>query len=132
MPWSGKGTPTQDVHYYVTLVTWRCNAYVNGLSQITSTLRKVQNYRFWKPQESWYKVSPRFIHLHSNGSHWRVSIFISIVLEAFVTSVISMPPSFPPVKFWNGKMRFLGFIKFFSYMFLFLRRYDVSIYIHKQ
>jgi hypothetical protein len=36
---------------------------------------------------------------HKIGSHSRLSIFISMVLEAFVTSVIKRPPFFPPVRF---------------------------------
>ena len=41
-------------------------------------------------------------YLHNVGSHESVSIFINIVLDAFVTSVIYSPPSLPPVKFCNN------------------------------
>lgn len=35
-------------------------------------------------------------NLSSNGSHFKFSIFINIVLEAFVTSVTCFPPLGPP------------------------------------
>jgi len=41
-------------------------------------------------------------YLHNVGSQESVSIFINIVLDAFVTSVIYSPPSLPPVKFCNN------------------------------
>lgn len=40
-------------------------------------------------------------YLHNVGSQERVSMFINIVLDAFVTSVMYRPPSLPPVKFCN-------------------------------
>lgn len=38
-------------------------------------------------------------YLHNVGSQWSVSMFINIVLDAFVTSVMYRPSSLPPVKF---------------------------------
>jgi hypothetical protein len=42
-------------------------------------------------------------YLHKVESHWRDFMFISIVLDAFVTSVIYKPPYMPPVRFCNNK-----------------------------
>lgn len=41
-------------------------------------------------------------YLHKVESHWRNFMFISIVLDAFVTSVIYKPPYLPPVRFCNN------------------------------
>ena len=41
-------------------------------------------------------------YLHKVESHWRDFMFISIVLDAFVTSVIYKPPYLPPVRFCNN------------------------------
>lgn len=52
-------------------------------------------------EKRYFTVQSRFTYLNNTGSHFRESKFMSIVREAFVTSVTCKPLLIPPVKFWE-------------------------------